>query len=305
MIEQQSLYIPDGAHQLHLRHVSNSNASDSSDTRAKPGQPVLLVHGAIENGLIFYTKKGKGLACYLAGQGFDVYVLDLRGRGETKPRIQPFDDYGQTETIKTDLPLFIDFIYQRNPQPIHLMAHSWGGVLVTAMLARAPQYLSKVRSQVFFGTKRKIKVVNIEVLFKISLMWRLIAPVLARRVGFLPAKKIGFGSDDETIKSHSQGMHWTKSKAWIDSDDNFDYHQACADIQWPPTWFIAAVNDKALGHPKDVKGFMDEANYGEAKYTLLAKAGGFAQDYDHISMLTAAGAVDDHFVQIAQWLKGT
>ena len=164
--------------------------------------------------------------------------------------------------------------------------------------------LAKIKSQLFFGTKRKITAKNVEVWFKISLMWRLVSPLIARRVGFLPAKKIGFGSDDETIKSHLQGMHWTKSKDWIDSDDGFDYQHACANIQWPPTWFMAATNDKALGHPKDVKLFMTEANHQQAKYTLLAKSEGFAEDYDHISMLTGASAVDGHFVLIGRWLKG-
>ncbi|MFT5161561.1 MAG: pimeloyl-ACP methyl ester carboxylesterase [Alteromonadaceae bacterium] len=297
-LQQQSLYISDQGHQLHLRHIYTPHKM----SQKQPGPPVLMVHGAIENGLIFYTKKGKGLACYLAEQGFDVYVIDLRGRGETIPLMKPFDSYGQTETIVNDLPLFMDFVHQRNPQPVHLMAHSWGGVLVTSMLARFPQYLSKVRSKVFFGTKRKVTALNFEALYKIRLMWQLVAPYVAKRQGFLPAKQIGFGSDDETTKSHYQSMLWTKAKPWTDSDDGFDYQQACQGLNWPPSWFIAAANDKALGHPKDVKLFMNEANHSDSKYTLLSKATGFKQDYDHINMLTDAIATGDHFPQIVQWL---
>lgn len=293
-VTQTSLYIEDGSHQLHLRHLFSPSKT--------PGQPVLMVHGAIENGLIFYSKKGKGLACYLAEQGFEVYVIDLRGRGASIPTIQPFDRYGQTETIMADLPLFIDFVFRRHTQPIHLMAHSWGGVLLTSMLARFPHYLSKVKSKVFFGTKRRVTVVNPESLLKIKLMWQWVSPMVAKRKGFLPARKIGFGSDDETIKSHQQSMLWTKTISWIDSDDNFDYQQACQNIEWPPSWFIAAINDKALGHPKDVKLFMHESAHQHSKYTLLSKAEGFLQDYDHINMLTDAKATEDHFPQIVQWL---
>jgi predicted alpha/beta hydrolase len=260
--EQQSLYVHDNSHQLHVRHIFLPQQSR--------GQPVLMVHGAIENGRIFYSHNNKGLGCYLAARGFDVYVVDLRGRGETIPKIQPFDCYGQTETIVHDLPLFIDFVYRQNPQPMHLIGHSWGGVLLTAMLARSPHYLSKVRSKIFFGSKRQVKVINPEVLMKIILMWQWLAPLVAKHKGFLPAKSVGFGSDDETIKSHRQNMHWTKTADWIDSDDGFDYAHACQQVAWPPSWFIAAVSDKALGHPKDIQRFMQEANHREAKYTLLA-----------------------------------
>ena len=54
---QQSLFIPCGAHQLHVRHIQPRVAVH--------GEPILMVHGAIENGRIFYTESGKGLACFL------------------------------------------------------------------------------------------------------------------------------------------------------------------------------------------------------------------------------------------------
>jgi hypothetical protein len=134
-------------------------------------------------------------------------------------------------------------------------------------------------------------------------MWHFLAPRLTAKTGFLEAKRLKFGSDDETIKSHQQGMVWTKTGHWVDSDDGFDYAKACEQVNWPPTWFIAAIKDKALGHPADIKRFMAEAHYQEAKYTLLAKKHGFERDYDHINMLTEKVAVSDHFEQIAQWMK--
>ncbi len=294
---QRSLFIESGDHQLHVRHIAREGCS--------AGQPVLMVHGAIENGRIFYNEKGRGFGPYLAEQGFDVYILDLRGRGQTIPPIAPFDEHGQSETIIEDLPLFINYVYEQNPQPMHLVAHSWGGVLLSATFARFPYLLDKVRSQVYFGTKRRVGAFNLEVLFKVKFMWRFLAPKLAKRKGYLAAKALSFGSDDETIKSHAQSMVWTKSLDWIDEHDGFDYAKACQHIQWPPTQFIAAINDKALGHPDDVKRFMAEANYVDAKYVLLAKSQGAKRDYDHISMLTDSAAREDHFSEIAHWMEKT
>ena len=49
---------------------------------------VFLLHGSIENGRIFYSENNKGLAPFLARNGYDVYVGDLRGRGKSKPAYQ-------------------------------------------------------------------------------------------------------------------------------------------------------------------------------------------------------------------------
>ena len=300
-IEQESIFIEDGAHQLHLRHIFAKNKDEPLNKHR--GEPVFMIHGAIENGKIFYSLKGKGLACFLASQGFDVYVADLRGRGQTQPIIAPFDEYGQTETICHDLPLFLNKIKSLNPNPVHIMAHSWGGVLASSMFIRMPELLNNVRSQVFFGTKRRVKAFNMEVLFKIKFMWRTLGPRLTKKHGLLKAKKLGFGSDDETIKSHQQGMVWTKSANWVDSDDGFDYQKASEHITWPPTWFIAATNDKALGHPADVQRFMKEAGYKQANYSLLSRKNGNARDYNHITMLTDSACIDDHFTHLVIWLN--
>ena len=55
--DSTSIFLPfkDGA-QLHMRRFS----------RGGEGVPVLLLHGSIENGRIFYSESGKGFAPWLA-----------------------------------------------------------------------------------------------------------------------------------------------------------------------------------------------------------------------------------------------
>ena len=51
------------------------------------GIPVLMIHGIVEDGRIFYHNSGKGLGSFLAKHGYDVYVADLRGIGKSTPKI--------------------------------------------------------------------------------------------------------------------------------------------------------------------------------------------------------------------------
>jgi pimeloyl-ACP methyl ester carboxylesterase len=292
MINQESLFLPQGEHQLHLRHI----------WKKKGGIPVFMLHGVIENGLIFYTKNGKGLACYLAEQGFDVYVADLRGRGESTPRIDASAEHGQFEAITQDIPLFIDYISQTTNQKIHLVAHSWGGVLLASTLARFPTVMENIRSKTCFGTKRMVTVKSLEKLFKVNIGWNNLAPKLAKQKGFLDAKKHGIGSDNETRQSLADSVAWVKKSEWHDTTDGFDYFQAAKRVDWPPTWHFTGSKDKVLGHARDVNIFINESN-PQAKFTLLSKSLGNMQNYDHINILTHPNARIDHYPQLVKWLQ--
>ena len=58
---QQSLFVPCGEHRLHVRHIQPGVAVHAD--------PILMVHGAIENGRIFYTESGKGLPAFWLATG--------------------------------------------------------------------------------------------------------------------------------------------------------------------------------------------------------------------------------------------
>lgn len=293
-MQQESIYITEGEEQLHLRHIWQS----------KGGVPIFMLHGLIENGFIFYTEKGKGLACYLAEKGFDVYVADLRGRGKSLPAINSQSTFGQHETITCDIALFLEKIQSINPQKMHLIAHSWGGVLISSFLARYPKWLDKVHSKTCFGTKRVVTAKTMEAYFKLGFMWRYIAPILAKKNGYFDAKKFRFGSDSETKKSLEESITWVIPGKWHDLNDGFDYYTAAQNITWPPTWHLTGISDYALGHQQDVQLFIDECNNRNAKFSVLSKQAGNQVNYDHINILTHPNTVNDHFPKLALWLKG-
>lgn len=159
---QTSLYLPYRDGELHLRQLLPAIVDFS-----KP--PILMLHGAMSNGRVFYSQSGRGLGCFLANAGFVVYVLDTAGRGLSLPKISRDFTLGQGEVIREQLPLVQQYVLaihkqvceeqgKSSPSQVHWCAHSWGGVLMASALARYPELQQSVRSLLTFGSKRTIRV---------------------------------------------------------------------------------------------------------------------------------------------------
>ena len=277
---------------------------------------VYLHHGAMSNGLIFWSLNGKGLGPYLAGRGVNVFIGDLRGRGFSVPTIQELVEnkckvaHGQLESIRDDLPTLSEAVSQlsgRLDGKQTWIAHSWGGVLLTAAMARSgPNGLAeRVDSFICLGTKKFIGEKRSWAYFKnITFGWNILSPLLAKYHGYLPSKVLKFGMDDETESSLADCTQWIQTKdTMIDPTDGFDYLRAWKALpRKPPTWHISAVLDPYLGNPKDVKRWADFTSQTQ-HFTILSKKNGNMEDYNHNSMLTSRMAVQDHFPQIFDWIK--
>ena len=180
----------------------------------------------------------------------------------------------------------------------HLIAHSWGGVIATCACARGLVSAEQIKTQVFLGTKRTISQRNLKRFFLVDVMWRFVLPFLSRLLGYVPMQRFSLGSDNETRIFLQETVPWLNGKKWQDSVDGFDYAAAATQINWPPTWTMTGINDAMLGHPDDVRCFAEELKAHHMQITTLGKKTGYAQDYDHIDILTAKSAVSDHFPEI-------
>ncbi len=292
-IKSESIFIPvNDTDTLHLkRFYSDSN-----------GQPIFMVHGSIENGKIFYSSSGKGLAPYLALQGFDVFVADLRGRGESTPPIGKGSTHGLAEIIKEDLPAFIKKIQEiKGDVPQHWISHSWGGVHFLCYLARNMDAVN-LASMVFYASKRKISIISFRRFYMIDFFWNFMSKIYTSIYGYLPATGIKMGSDNETIKSHRQTNDWVYSEDWIDWEDGFDYSTALKQLNLPPILSLTGEGDDVLGHPTDVKFLLKEIGDQEYTFRIIGKSTGYKHNYDHINILTHPDCTEDHFPEAVEWM---
>lgn len=292
-MQSESIFIEKENYRLHLKRLWTNEDAPS----------LFLLHGSMEDGKIFYTESGKGLAPFLVENGFDVFIADLRGKGQSTPLISAENNFSQTTAYLEDIPDFITEIVKiKGASPQHFIAHSWGGVLLLAYLAR--HEAKELKSLVLFGSKRDVRVQNIYRWFNIDLLWNTIGSFLTQKNGFLPAKRYKIGSADEAKDFFLEVNQWVKSKEWRNLHDGFDYATALKQKNLPPILSITGAKDTHSGHPKDVKRLLVEIGGQENHhFKLIGKKQGYKNDYNHINILTHKEARDDHFLEVLEWLK--
>ena len=291
-LEEQSLFIPVGNdNELHLkRFYSNPE-----------GKPVLLLHGSVESGRIFYSLTQKGWGPFLARNGYDVFIPDTRGRGESRPPVKRGTNYGNPETILDDMPLILNAIQEiKGNGPMHWMAHSWGGIQMLCFLARFPE--TPVSSMVFFSAVRLKRVKNLARFLNINLGYNIFLRIVANIMGYFPAKSLNVGSENEFFQQFEQTRVWIMKRPWKSPRDEFDYATQIPETRFPPTLYLAGAGDVFMGHPDDVKITMQEVGQSEANFWILGKKNGFSRDYGHNDSLFHKNAVNDHFPKILEWL---
>ncbi|HYH16108.1 MAG TPA: alpha/beta fold hydrolase [Flavisolibacter sp.] len=265
--------------------------------------PVFFLHGSIEDGKIFYTNNGKGIAPYLALKGFDCFIIDLPGRGLSTPAIGKRSQHDLVFYIEHVIPKALSFIRALSGKTdVAVIAHSWGGVNMLATIAI--NQLTNIPAMVFFGTKRRISIFSLKKVVMIDLAWRAYGRALSWFFQYYPAKKAKLGSDNETIASFQQTDEWVRSKPWRYFKDNRDIAALLQQMTLPPILSITGKKDDVLGNPTDVQLLLEETGTHQPhQFILAAKGNGFQKDYDHINLLIDPKAVEDVYPKAYEWLK--
>lgn len=119
-----------------MRHDQTTSAPDGTSiawSRQGAGTPVVLVHGITESAATFDPIVDRLLA---AGHGFEVITLDLRGHGESATATS-YD----LASMAGDVVAVLDaagLLDHSTARRVHLVGHSLGGAVVTAVGSAVP-----------------------------------------------------------------------------------------------------------------------------------------------------------------------
>lgn len=271
------------------------------------GKPVFMLPGVFESSGIFYpqgdTGSRDGLAHYLARQGYDVFIADLRGKGKSWPQISSHLNFGVHQLITEDLPALLSKVSELRPGVSQLwVGQGWGGVLLNAYYARFGYEFAAVSQLVHFGVRRRAAIDSRKKSWWLGVLWQHIYPRLAAGFGYLPLARWHLAASNESAQCLSDYLQWSQDELWCDPVDNFDYGAAILRRELPASLYFVSKGDVVYGDQQDVLAFMREQGRHDARMIVLSKAGGNKNNYSQRGMLLHPDCEQDHFPLLMSWL---
>jgi pimeloyl-ACP methyl ester carboxylesterase len=295
---------------------------------ASPLPPVVLCHGLAMNRHAFALDPTRSLAARLAGEGRDVWVLELRGAvAETRnaaTRFSTFDSY-----VEVDIPEAIDFVCKSTgASEVDWIGFSMGGMLAYAYLGAGRG--ARVRRLVTIGSPVRFadhphgrRLVPPRPL--VALAGRLhytpfralalvVAPLMLRRVPYRVTRAVrpwnfstpmlravmanSFG--DVPTGVTMQFIRWINEGTFNSNDGRRDYDAGLADIR-APMLVIVGSRDR-LAPPAVARHAFERSGSAEKEFLEVGRATGAGREYDHLDLVLGEHAPDEVFPRVVDWL---
>ena len=171
---------------------------------------------------------------WMATEGFGVLTFDYRGIGASlngesvRDSVARKQDWGQL-----DMPAALDYLDREFPDlPIHLIGHSAGGQLIGLM----PNHERLERIVTVAASSGYLNKLAWRIRLAAAFLMKVYIPLSARVLGYLPARRIGWG-EDLPAQVAMQWAEWCSNPGYVlnalGTDVETDYFQQIrASILW-------------------------------------------------------------------------
>lgn len=307
---------------LHRYHPAGGN---------KHGEPVFLCHGLGANKYNLDMDERYSLARYLSRNGYDCWVISLRGAESwsTAHLTGTIDWQFNFDTfVEKDLLSAIDYIIERTgKRAIHWVGHSMGGMLLYAYVIHWGG--EKIKSGITLGSPVRFKSADrhVKLLLNTDIFLRnfrkiplhILARLSAPFTGIFKSRIISHQMNPENVDFRyirraqfnavtPLSTHLLKQfKDWLENDEfrTFDkslsYKENLDKINIP-VFVIAGKKDK-MALIEDVKYAYEKISSKDKKYIELSRENGFSADYGHIDMVFGKRAPEEIFPVILDWFE--
>lgn len=253
------------------------------------GTPVLLIPGTFSNHTFWLGTRGTGFARELAQHGYDAWVLDPRGHGNSD-RPARDQDWRFDDWARRDAPAAIDTALA--PRAGFVIGHSAGGAAALVAIATRPELRRRVRGMIVLGTP-------FPWLQPFSRIGAHTLRTVSRLFGRFPARAFRLGPEDELAGVMVQWMDWNLAGRWV-GDDGTDYDRAIAALD-VPLLVVAAVADR-WAPPPSCRALLETVASTDTTWLLLGREAGFGHDFGHVDMLVGRTARAEVWPLLRQWM---
>ncbi|TGK20915.1 alpha/beta hydrolase [Leptospira fluminis] len=313
---------------LTIEHFSPTTGSNPKK------YPVILCHGFIANRKYFKINEKSSLVANLQKEGYDVWLLDLRGRQDAgSPSLffgEKTFDYSIDEYIKQDMGAAIKYVLDATgKEKVNWIGHSMGGMISYARIGSLGE--TRVANLVTIGSPMIMDPPSRALQLWSDFTWGLyLWPVVPTEtwsrirggtgIPFLPKKnfeelfwhadnidpKIVSGVLTSSIASVTKREARQMDKvietgSFRSEDGKTNYADGLANIKIPAL-LIGGRRDK-LGFMYSLRYVYDTIGSSDKTMFVASKGKGLSDDYGHTDLLIGKKADEEVFPVLLQWLN--
>jgi polyhydroxyalkanoate synthase len=294
--------------------------------------PVIICHGLVGNRNYFKIKEEESIVYRLISEGYDVWLLDLRGRTDAgtpslffgdKTYNYSFDDYATK-----DVDAAISYVLAKTgAAKVNWIGHSMGGMVVYAKIGtfkenRIANLVTLGSPFSFYNPTKLLKILN-----GFSFFLRIIPVVPSANLAHLnsdygiplpqaPMRLFYYKENTEPEVEHAlrsvstnnespnvfkQFANGIKTGEIQSLDGNTSYTANIKNIT-VPVFLIAGRRDH-LGTPMIVRQVYDNIGSSDKTILVAGRAEGMNEDYGHVDLVMGTNTDKDINVPIANWLN--
>lgn len=321
-------------------HPTTSDAWDLTIERFAPSPgapkkrlPVVLVHGYLMNRYFYKVNGNESLLAMLQGQGYDVWLLDLRGRADAGAPGYVFGkhtyDYSMDEYIRHDMDAALAFVLEKTKAPqVHWVGHSMGGMVAYARLGTLGE--PRIADLVTIGSPAvspfpgRTLLRSYKLADGMALLTALpIAPFTELQasmpVTFIPGDIRGLLWAEENVDPKVRDSLYQlafnngskrETRQFLDGLRQHDFRSSDGQISYAhnmknitvPVLMILGRRDN-LGSPETVRYAYDHLGSTDKDLYVAERSRGCHDDYGHLDLVVGRHAHEDVHPHILSWLN--
>lgn len=259
-------------------------------------QSLVFLHGMFSNRKFWLSDKGVGLAAHLNQEGHECWLIERRGMGGSSHQKNDSLEH----CVNDDLPAIQTYIQQaslnKTPNKAVWFGHSFGGVQISASLARQKLNAEFISGLVFFSSQLTVGKTPLNP----PASW--ILSTWMKLASRFPSRALKMGQEDESAQVMLDCIHWVKqAKKNGKGDASQPFWQGFEHITTPLLAF-GSEGDTVDPH-QGCKFLADQTHSVDKQFVLLGKAHGHKQDYTHAGMVTSKDAIEEVWPMTIKWLN--
>lgn len=275
--------------QIALSHIGIYGQS------SKGKQPIVLVHGSFTNRGFWLSSQGIGLARYLVENGFDVWLMEMRGHG-LSPRNQEYKNNCLEHYALTDVPAINEFVIEKTGLKPIWLGHSLGGVLISTAIASGALPEIQVAAIALLGTQvvRRRWFLQVPLVTSLGKLW-------FTMMSEMDGRKLKIGPENEPAGIAKEYLRWLGMLGrWRLKQNKTPLLAKWQGVDIP--LFAMVGKDDQSDPAKYCQRFFDLCGSDEKVFKLLAKEEGFSRDFGHVDMVVSKDAAKEVWPELSRWL---